>query len=260
MRYWTYSSDENNEVPNNKRQASSSATRYNLRRQTSRVKGSPQNWEEKANYHRARLVRRADQGNSVVNCGGDTCHKAATRRSSEVEEELESRLIPKTRNLPLEGKAAKNFERLTFLKPTCMGWETLSKERGFSFFNGQRVPCDGRKYLVCGCSFKFRTHTVSATKLPCCSSWHFEPLDVEIHVGSKELTFSGSIDHVGICRLLDIQAVDFWNEHESKSNTSTKKLCEKIQNIMNSLERAVDTTALLRNYGEGKILISAIVL
>ena len=99
-----------------------------------------------------------------------------------------------------------------------------------------------------------------ASKLPCCGDWHFDPIEVDIHIPKEGIKLNGCIDHVGLSRLLDVQPTKFWSEHEFTCDEDEAEMCATRKAAFEKIAMAKDTTGLLRNCGEGNVLISAILL
>ena len=163
-------------------------------------------------------------------------------------------------NIALEKEACRLKEAAAFRTPKCLGWESLSLQKGFRFCKGGRIPNDGKKYLVRGCTVHFKSQRLKATKLPCCTNWHFEPVEVILFIPQEGVQLNASLDHVGFTRLLDIEPQRFWNEHDFESEETKAEMCKKKQAAFKRVAEVKDVTALLKNCGDGNTLISALLM
>lgn len=192
-------------------------------------------------------------------CGKESCRTTSpesdTMAQRGYEEGRESVV-----NMALEQEAATKKESAVFLTPRCMGWESLCAQKGFRYCKGARLPTDGKKYLVRDCTMHLKSQRLMATRLPCCSDWHFDPIEVLLFLPKEGVQLDACIDHVGFTRLLEMEPQRFWAEHDFTSDESRAEMCLRKQAAFKKVAGVRNVTALLKNCGEGNILISAILL
>ena len=195
----------------------------------------------------------------TASCGGPNCLTIDRPRGGEPESIPDINREP-LRNHQLERRANSEKESCLFQTPFCRAGESISTNQGFRYKRAVRLPVGGGKFLVRGCSLDIHEQRLLGCKLICCGDWHYHPMTVRVRVPADGVNVNATIDHVCFTRLLEMDARDFWDEHEFHCDEEGAELCLKKIELFNKLKSSKQMTLLMSRPDRDNYLISAILM